>query len=292
MLAVGAVAVLAGSVSSPPLGVPNVTPVLPLSTWFDMGFADAFSVVSRLFIVSIAVVVLTIAILLTAMIVINPKNRDGVRVPRSKQIKEIFSWFTTGPKVRNFLRLLVDGVVFFVFLYLIQVLSSLLIFIGSGRQPAVNTSTSGILPSGGWTRFFAGLILIYGIGATILSFFKITSRGTSESHDLSTGDPTEKYFSWIGLIAFATVMIVPVYALGIYPNLPQQVGGGNLVRVEVLSSDQDLHQKLTDPQIETYLIDHASDSILLLLVNNSPAQPEVIEIMSSEIKGLVYTPHP
>jgi hypothetical protein len=291
MFAVAAISVLAGSVNSPPLGIPQLTPMTPLSSWFDQGLVNSLITATRWLIVIMIMFSLLIIIVLIILLVVNPKTNDGVREPRKKQIKEFFRLFAKEIKARSLSKILIYGLVFFAFIFLIEMLSSLLIYIGTGKQSNVNVSSSSLI-SGGWTRFFVGLIVIYGIAATILLFFRMLPPNSSKSQDESISDPTEKYSFWVGLVAIATMVIVPVYALGIYPNLPQQVGGGSLVKVEVISSDQTLNQKFTDPQIETYMIDQAPDSLLIFVVEKTSPSSEVVEVMNSQVKGLIYPPNP
>ena len=111
--------------------------------------------------------------------------------------------------------------------------------------------------------------------------------------DLSMVDePATRLSPWIYLIALCITIVVPVYALGVYPLLPQQIGGGRALRVEVTTANQDLNSDFANPELETYLIDRASDNSLFLVTDKSRQHYRVVEVSSSLIQSIVYNQSP
>jgi hypothetical protein len=141
----------------------------------------------------------------------------------------------------------------------------------------------------GWGRYFLAIVLIYAIPAVYLTLLFITEPNSSREQE---DDPLVRTSARIYLIALAIIIIVPVYALGIYPYLPQNIGGGSILRVEALVSSDDLKPHFTNPNIETYLIDRTSNSSLFLLLDKSKQKHRVIEIASGLVKSITYNPTP
>jgi len=85
---------------------------------------------------------------------------------------------------------------------------------------------------------------------------------------------------------------MPLYANGIYPNLPQQVGGGQVVKVELIVSDDETKSLMLNPENEIYLIDRTTNNTLFLLVDKSTDKYKVVEIPNASIKSTIYKTSP
>jgi hypothetical protein len=154
-----------------------------------------------------------------------------------------------------------------------------------GDFPGSSTS----LLSGGWLRFFGAIICIYSLVAIYLTFQFVQQSSSEQSDD---ENPLAKTSSLIYLVTIAIVFIVPTYALGIYPNLPQQIGGGNIMRVEANISSNELNRDFSNTCIEIYLIDRTSNSSLFFLMDTAKQAHKVIEVSSDLIQSVTYKTFP
>ena len=87
-------------------------------------------------------------------------------------------------------------------------------------------------------------------------------------------------------------MIVPLYAYYIYPYLPQQIGGGQVLHVGVVVSSDDLKSRFVLAQNEVYLVDRGPASALFLIINRGTQEHEVLEVSNSLIQSIIYNPSP
>jgi len=66
------------------------------------------------------------------------------------------------------------------------------------------------------------------------------------------------------------------------------MGGGKILQVTVITSNQELKPSFADKDIETYLIDRTSSSVLFLLVSKSKPEYHTIEVSSPLIESVTY----
>jgi hypothetical protein len=85
---------------------------------------------------------------------------------------------------------------------------------------------------------------------------------------------------------------VPVYSIGVYPYLPQQIGGGQLISVDVHSSSDDIDLMFTKQTNETFLIDRAPNNSLFLIVDQPTKKYKIIEVANSSIDSIVFYESP
>ncbi len=275
-LVIRVIAALAGSTSSPPIGIPRLSPAVPWSEWFAQSPLLILKQSTTLY----SILMLSIILVVAVVIAINPKDKAGIRKPRRRILAEMFST-TKREAVQAALVLL--GL--FVFLYGWLLASSVLAFFVSNKAVGVS-ATPASLPPNGWVRYYVGIIVLYVPVAIFLLFPFISPPATEDKEDQD--DPVARRQAWIFFIALVITFSVPAYAIGIYPGLPQQVGGGHVLKVEVLTSSQDLQKSLMNPDIDTYLIDHSSDSLLLILVSKSKPEHRIIEVNGSLVQSLTY----
>jgi hypothetical protein len=269
---------LAGSSIILPVGIPTLTPALLWSAWFA---AAPIYVLRQSASIGIGFLVALIIVLI--WIAIDPKDMHGIRTTRRQALAERF---------RNARRLIGGFFFIFVFMLILVITSSLLDFIRFNKVTELSSrGTQPILQTGGWFQFFLTIVIIYIAVASVLIYrFFLPPRSTPSSEDKGGKvalNPWMIYF-----IAIAIGVIPQLYALGVYPSIPQQLGGGQILPVTVITSSDELKLDLTDPNNDVYMIDRASSNTLFLLVSKNQKEYRVIEISSSLIESITYLSTP
>jgi hypothetical protein len=149
-----------------------------------------------------------------------------------------------------------------------------------------------IINTYGWLRFTLSIFLLYLLAAVILIL--ITKSRAEFNVEEKEEDPTksdtivDKYggYLYFGLPILA--LIISNYAISIYPYLPQQVGGGNVVEVQIITSNDDINILLTGTNTKVYLVDRVTNGSLFMLFDTQLQEQRIIEISSSELKSVVY----
>jgi len=269
---------LAGSRIILPVGIPTLSPALPWSAWF----AAAPISILRQSASNYGIVLFATLIIVLIWIAIDPKDMHGVRTTRRQALLERF---------RQPRRLISVFFLLFVFMYILVITSSLLDFIRLNKVTDLSSrGAQPLLQTGGWFQFFLAIIIIYIAVASVLIFrFFVPPRNTASSEDKGSNVA----FPWtIYFTAIAIAVIPQLYALGVYPSIPQQLGGGQILLVSVITSSDELKLDLADPNNDIYLIDRASSNTLFLLVSKNQKEHRVIEISSSLIESITYLSTP
>jgi heme/copper-type cytochrome/quinol oxidase subunit 2 len=281
--AVPAISIFAGSFKTPFIGIPKLSPAIPWSNWFEIAPINGLRNATLLSIWFSLFAIILIAILSMANILINPKNKEGIRNPRKQVLKESFY------KIKKDSRRLITLILtLFLFLLAWNIITSLYAFIVTNKVVDKLSITSNGL-SEEWLRYFASIVIVYGLAAVYLLFLSISHP--RPDIEPQTG-PMERLSLWVLIVAVAILAIVPIYAVGVYPHLPQQVGGGRLLRVDVITSSKELDPLFTGPDVETYLIDRTPNTSLFLLAKKNRKDPQIIEVPSSRIQSITYNPSP
>ena len=113
------------------------------------------------------------------------------------------------------------------------------------------------------------------------------NKNKSVSSDI-VGDNFLLIYAFIPVIA----IIFSVYAFGVYPYLPQQIGGGRLIPVEVTSSSNDMDTIFSAQANETYLIDRATSNSLFLIVDQPTEKYKILEVSNDLIESIVFYESP
>lgn len=279
---VSAVAVLAGSVSMPPMGLPKISQVTPWSEWLKVMPKQAL-ILSALI---LAFVLLVSYAVMMIVILINPKDKNGVKRTRKQQIIELFRG-TKKDVLKSFGVLIAIYIVGFTLL----LSSNLFGFLSTNNISSVSKNSNMLF--GGWERYFGGITLVY---VTVAIFFiclaVLQLSSEKDGNKTIPNNPLEHISSRIHIIALVIIVIMPLYAQGIYPNLPQQVGGGQVIKVELTVSDEELKFYILNPNNQIYLIDRATSSTLFLLVDENTQKYQSFEIPNSSIQSIIYKPLP
>lgn len=138
----------------------------------------------------------------------------------------------------------------------------------------------------GWQRFLLGIVITYGIGATyMLLLYRRQPNGLFNADVIKS-----KAISWLYLGAYVGSLLIPLYAVGIYPYLSQQIGGGAPVAVTVQVTEEDLQAQFSAPGSIIYLIDRTSSSMLFIVSADEQTMDEAIEVSSDSIVQIKYSP--
>jgi hypothetical protein len=278
-LVIPAIGVFAGSFSTQPSIAPQSRQAdIPWSDWLRQAPFSALRAVGILFVLFIFIAL----ILTVAIIIINPKDKEGSRRTRRQIIKEAFQ------KIRES-----KGQVFtpfigiFIFMYLLNLLVSLLSFYLAGKFSTTIKSTFAL--QAGWSSLFGTIVMIYALIAVYLTFIVLYPPSSVSSED---DTPLAITSSFIYLASVCVLLIVPLYAIRVYPVLPQQIGGGQLLRVDAVISDKTIASQFEEPDVEIYLIDRTSNTSFFVLQGTSQSEYKIVEIQNGLIQSITYNGSP
>lgn len=275
-----AIGLFAGSYGTQSYNIPQSTqPDILWSDWLNQAPLSVFRSTASLFLV----LLLAFSILLIILIIINPKDKEGKRTPRRQIAKEAFQKIkeTKGEVLGSLIGL-------FVFLYLLNLLGSLISFFLVGKI-STTTKLTLSLPSN-WALFFNTIAAIYALIAVYLTFIVLYHSPSEDSSDDDTVLMSTS--SSIYVIAIFVILVVPLYSIRVYPALPQQIGGGQLIKVQVVISDKTIEPQFESQNVETYLIDRTSSTSFFVLQNTSLSEYKIIEIQNEAIQSITYAHSP
>jgi hypothetical protein len=264
---------LSGSTGSPPVGTPSAPRPLPWSEWFSSVPGLAWSAVRHaagMLLAALALIFLVVVVLL----VINPaadENATSYREWLFRRATSLTTW-------KGVLLVLSGTLVAFAIL---NVAMGLIHFLTTNEVTFASDS-SGRLLSPPVVRFTGAVFGLYGAAGAVLVYVRLVASGEKEFG----GDPTRQQAGLVLWVAILIAIVLPLYALGVYPSIPQQVGGGMVVQVEVLTSKEDVSAWLGVPSADVYLIDRTSNSALFLVVDRHSRR--VVEVANSELQAITY----
>lgn len=120
-----------------------------------------------------------------------------------------------------------------------------------------------------------------------------TKEDTSLNAEGKPTDPIDEQLSKLYLLAWGILLLVPIYTFNIYPTMPQQLGGGRPIQVELIVSEN-ISETISFEEGTTYLIDRYPTGGIFLFIDKS-GNESVTEISGSELKGIIHhipTPTP
>jgi len=190
--AVSSIALLAGSVTALPVGLPKISQSTPWSVWLSVGPQKALASSAAL----VAIFILTAIIVLLVFILINPKDKDGIKRPRKQQLAGIFVLTKS-----DFLKALGGIFALFLFSCIFLLSSSLISFLTNNNFSASSNSTDFL--SSGWGRYLGGISLIYIVIATFVLMVNLPKNSVTAETDLSFGNPMRFISAKIYLVTLA-----------------------------------------------------------------------------------------
>jgi len=260
--------------------------IFSFSSWIN----NTLSIIKALAPVLAIVVLITLLIVyltvVLIIIIINPAEKNGDRKTRKQNLAEILKFSPAS------LRILISiYLIILVGISLLHLLYRLILNNSSNAFPEF----TGL--SANWFRYFIAIVIIYLLIASVIIFISITRSPkdvnySRETLNLSKKIATEIIFLKIMLVSLAIIIILPVYTFGIYPYIPQHVGGGLLLKVEIILSTNEFIHLFENPDTETYIIDRTTNSTIFLLTNAKNNIHKVVEITNSIIQGITYKSSP
>jgi drug/metabolite transporter (DMT)-like permease len=269
LMAIFALAIFAG-IRGTTAGLSQYLSAASWSKWLETEPARIFQ--QTLWIFGIVMVALVIG--LVVVLAINPSNKYGIRESRRQLL---------GNSLRNLTKSWQNilGAFFGIFLvmFVLYLVISLISLIG-------NLNSARFQAPEGWAQYFGGIVIIYLFLAVFLTFIALFPSSPGKKQEDDTMPMTSV---WLYLTVLAIFFIVPLYTLGIYPNLPQQLGGGKMLPVEAVITSNELKPYFSDPSMETYLIDRTSNSSLFLLTNKDRQTAKIMEVANGLIQSITYS---
>lgn len=262
---------------------------IPLQKGFILGnfsdviiesFEDFKWFIARMIPVMLFILGILYSIYLTTLI-INPKNSDGTRMTRKKRLRQHVQEVLSIKSLKIILNAVIAAIV----------LLAVLAFIPKFIQYLGGTEFS-TFPNGMdlvWVRFVGIAVMIYCLIAIFIivqNFPRLRGEEVSDAPDSSTSQ-LDKIYQWVGRLVWIIIITVPVFTFNLYGSIPQQLGGGQPIKVQVLIADSNTTLPV-DKMKQTYLLDRTNESIILLLDNSKEVQ--VIEIPNSKLAAILYNP--
>ncbi len=275
--AIIALAIFAG-IRDFPIEALHASSTMSLSVWFA---TESIVQLQRAVVFLIAIFSM-ILLVLGIIIVVNPMDKR-----ENKRVRQLMVEGIRGPTQKDILNFLEFTLIACTIVFLSLLFLSLLDFFMANRSGSSSAATIG-LPEP-WSRYFIALAMIYIFIATYLMFLSFRHPSRSKQNG---DEPLVRTSLLVFAVSVTVMIIVPIYTFGIYPYIPQQIGGGGVLRVEVAVSSEDLKPYFTDTNSETYLIDRASASSFFLLFNKSTQKTRIIEVASTLIQSITYSQPP
>lgn len=142
-----------------------------------------------------------------------------------------------------------------------------------------------------WTNFIVAAFMLYFLLALVLLIFfliyKYFQHRIDKMLDKRKDGPIEKYGIWLYFFFFVAIL-ASIYTLTVYPYIPQQIGGGSLLSVEVITSSAKLAEQVSNPLHDVYLVDRTSSGAIFMVVDKQTEAKRVLEVANSQIEFLMY----
>lgn len=274
-----AIGIFAGTTGSQNYSPPQLTqPEIPWSIWLEQAPLSILHSTNRLSLAGI----LTLVLFVLIFVVINPKGKEGKREARLKILANMFKAIS-----ENKWKIITTLITAYILLYLLNLSSSLFSFYLAGKLPTT-PRTSFTFPNG-WAQLFNSITIIYILIALYLTFIALFPPSITED---SNEELTPNFFTPIYVIALGIITIVPLYVSRVYPVLPQQIGGGQLIKVQVVVSDYALESQFSNSDTNTYLIDRTSSSYFFMLQKKDVSEYKIMEIKNELVHSVIYDHFP
>ena len=229
-------------------------------------------------------VIVILFLVLIGMVIINPKIED-----KKNSRKELLKGFFSNVRKAGLSPILDFIGILFLFFFLLPMITSLIVFLTTNKISAGSTGTMSfsIDASSVYFRFLVAVVLCYLVIS--IAFISIIYQGkVVDTGSSSTPRLLDRLMGWSYLVAIIIIFLIPIYTYGVYPQIPQQIGGGKPVKVEIIANEPGIQNKLQQPDCKPYLLDRTSSSILILCANNAPKTYEVIEVQLNKIDMIMF----
>ncbi len=258
--------------------ISNIFPKLSFFDWITSNIRLILGQAAFFFISTL----LAITILVLVILMINPKDRDGLIVPRILRFKNL---------IRSLMEIKILTYIFYysIISILIFAIPNYLVFLTTNGIRSTSPSF-GFFLHGGWARYFISIIILYFIIANFITNREVFQKSDDLVQTPISNNPLADVLSYISIVSILIIIIIPIYTYVIYPHIPQQIGGGQLLHVEALISEDLLNEKFSKSNNTSYLLDRTKDTSIFLLLDNSTQNYQIIEIPNSSMSAVIYNP--
>ncbi len=277
--------ILAGPYSSLPLGIPFASSIESIDKWFSEAFGivliNSLIFYGKLFLF----ITLLVDVIAFFAYLFFPKV-TGERLTFGQRMKFLFTLIK-----QKILRAHIFVIIAIGLFALLGVLNSFIVFLGTNKIvtdisfPSLFTNAETV-----FLRFALGSVSIY----LIINLFLLASIIPREINPKifptnNNNDLMKNVSAWIYAAVFLISILIPAYSFGIYPLLPQQVGGGSLVPIDLFMNNAKTEKFLSVQNCSLYLLDKTSTSSLVFCSNQIDINEYfIIEIPNSEILSTIY----
>lgn len=294
---------LTGITPTIPVGIPYLSEPLSEAIWLSEGFLK--TVMAALFLWAVFFIPMLTFFILFGLIVSLFFSKKNKQLGISK--KQALHNFLSKVFSKSLFNMVLTSILVFVVVFIVL---DLLVFYNHNSMTFTNNDfNKGLLSSNipfwgkGFIRFYILSISIYLLSSiSIIYFDQIINKPANPQapvdETLRNPDQTKvlqlfnKNCSTASKILVLVIISLSIYATTVYPLLPQQIGGGGMVNIEIQTINDDLMQKTTSSDIETYLVDRSSAYTIIMLVNGNTKQGEIIQVANTEIKSITYRVFP
>jgi hypothetical protein len=257
--------------TSVPVGVPSISAPRPWDDWLTIEAPQSLRMSVDLLSKAVAIGIALIFIIVLVALVRGPARSSADYRSRREILflgtRRLLAFFLPWR-----LPLVLLGLVAF------NLMLSLMGFITSANvQVPIQRDTSSI------GRFIAASFIFYML-ANVFVFVGFMMRSGTES------TPSSRRASLLPAILIVSAIVTSVYALGVYPSMPQQVGGGKPISIAIELVSDDGRPQTDDTLREYFLLDRTQDALILL----APPLPHlgytVLEIPLARVATVTYLP--
>lgn len=267
-----AISIVSGSYTSASLGIPGTSKSISWLNWFKFESLNSLKYSTMVF----SILIVSIMFMYTIVETINQKGKF-----EKKSLKVIFVDILKNIKDTKSIGILV---LIFLFSYFLFLSNNLLKFIAT--QSNMQLSSTSL--SDGWIIFYIVVMSIYIPIAFLITIPYISLKESKRENKNDNHWLLAKTL----LITVAISLILHIYVFTIFPEIPQQIGGGKLIPVLLTVDSIQLDSKLNLDTNRIYLVDRTSDSILILIEQKNGSGKRLMEVASSNIESITYEPLP
>lgn len=152
-----------------------------------------------------------------------------------------------------------------------------------------------------WQRILYSILFVYIVISVYLLAMRmlglidfVTSEKTKseirEANKPRWKDITEKFEAIVApvfVLTLMTVIAITYFALRIYPLIPQQLGGGKIIQIEIEMNDNEFMKDVLNDSGSLYLLDRGNKSVIIIYLGGGN-ELEVFEVAASEIKIIKF----
>jgi hypothetical protein len=147
----------------------------------------------------------------------------------------------------------------------------------------------------GWWRFSVSIftifivsILWYAYPFVLRAFGNAQKLSDTYGHLSDDAHPVAKHSVSLLYGFFPVILLILVYLRLVYPDVPQQLGGGSMLPVEIIASKDEVPQFLVVPNARVYLLDRTSDDTIFFVAMPPPFVRSFMQVPNSNIDAIIY----